>query len=132
MEKRTVRFSCSCNDEDDFIKRNTFNDEMFFVNKVAEELRQIYSLLEEIDYTPYMMFKEKVGEYYTLRLPIGVTPPEVNSKIRLNGIDVVVFSVSTPDDIAKGRGGTVARNMRENGIAYSVNCLPEGHEYLRR
>jgi hypothetical protein len=36
----------------------------------------------------------------------------------------------TPEDIAKGRGGPIAEQMEENGIAYNVNCLPEGHKWL--
>jgi hypothetical protein len=50
----------------------------------------------------------------------------------LDGVNVVVSFISTPEEIAKGRGGPVARSMRENGIAYRVNCLPEGHEWLQK
>ena len=82
-------------------------------------------------FTKYLMSTPADGgEYYTLRIPEGVNPPKIADKLALNGVSVEVFTVRTPDDIAKGRGGPVARSMRENGIAYDVNCLPEGHEYL--
>jgi len=47
-------------------------------------------------------------------------------------VDVVVFSVSTPDEIRKGRGGSVATAMERAGIGWRVNCLPKGHKYLER
>jgi len=85
------------------------------------------------DYTKYVHSTPKSGgEYYTLRIPKDVTPPNEGIHLNIGGIDLVVFSVSTPEDIAKGRGGPVAQSMIENGIGYSVNCLPNNHEYLRK
>lgn len=69
-------------------------------------------------------------QYYTLEIPVGVEPPVEGDRLVLNGKNVVVFTVSTPEDIAAGRGGPVANSMK-NGVAYRVNCLPEGHEWLR-
>lgn len=84
------------------------------------------------DYGKYLKFTpENGGEYYTLMIPEGVIPPNKGDHLNLKGNKVVVESVSTPDDIARGKGGPVARSMEKNGIAYSVNCLPEGHEWLR-
>jgi 5'(3')-deoxyribonucleotidase len=85
------------------------------------------------DYSKYVHSTPKSGgEYYTLRIPKDVTPPNEGVHLNIGGIDLVVFSVSTPEDIAKGRGGPVAQSMIENGIGYSVNCLPNNHEYLRK
>jgi 5'(3')-deoxyribonucleotidase len=85
------------------------------------------------DYSKYVHSTPKSGgEYYTLRIPKDVTPPNEGIHLNIGGIDLVVFSVSTPEDIAKGRGGPVAKSMVENGIGYSVNCLPNNHEYLRK
>jgi len=86
-----------------------------------------------INYSPYLEFTPTDGhggEYYVLRLPVGVTPPKEGDDILLDGVSVIVQSVSSPEDIARGRGGPVARSMRENGIAWDVNCLPKGHRWL--
>ena len=71
------------------------------------------------------------GEYYGLMIPKEATPPEIGDKLVLSGINVVAYSISTPAEIYKGRGAPVARSMEGNGIGWSVNCLPEGHEYLK-
>lgn len=71
------------------------------------------------------------GEYYGMYLPIGVEPPKVGEHLVLGGKKVVVQTVDTPEDIAKGRGGPIANKMRETGMAFHVNCLPEGHEWLK-
>jgi 2'-5' RNA ligase len=85
------------------------------------------------DYSKYLyVFPGNSGsEYYTLRIPKESTPPKVGDKLILKGVNVVVQSVSTPEDIAKGRGGPVARSMEENGIGWDVNCLPIGHKWLK-
>jgi hypothetical protein len=86
-----------------------------------------------IDYTKYLYTTPAVGgEYYTLSLPLNVVPPIVGQTLHLGGVKtpVVVSDVNTPDDIRAGRGGPVALSMEKAGIAYRVNCLPEGHEYL--
>jgi len=83
-----------------------------------------------MNYDKYILSEPGVGEYYSLDIHIGVNPPVLGSKITLKGNPVVVSSVSTPEDVARGRGGPVARSMRENGIAYRVNCLPEGHPWF--
>jgi hypothetical protein len=72
------------------------------------------------------------SQYFTLDIPVGVNPPKVGERLILDNKNVVVFAVSSPDDIAKGRGGPVARSMEKYGIGYKVKCLPEGHEYLKR
>lgn len=85
------------------------------------------------EYAQYFDFGPEVGgEYYSLSIPVGVTPPAEGDKIMLDCGEVVVHTVSTPEDFYKGRGGPVARSMEANGIAYAVNCLPVGHEYLQR
>ncbi len=71
------------------------------------------------------------SEYYVLRIPKEASPPKENDTLNLNGAEVVVQSVRTPDDIAKSRGAPVARSMEENGIGWDVNCLPKGHRWLR-
>jgi hypothetical protein len=87
--------------------------------------------VDTVNYSKYLEFTPKDGgEYYTLRIPEGVAPPAKGDHLIIAGNKLVVSDVSTPEDIAKGRGGPVARSMRENGIAYSVNCLPEGHKWL--
>ena len=84
------------------------------------------------DYEKYLAFTPEDGsEYYTLRIPEGIVPPNKGDHFNLKGNKVVVQSVSTPGDIARGKGGPVAKSMEKNGIAYSVNCLPEGHTWLR-
>jgi 5'(3')-deoxyribonucleotidase len=88
---------------------------------------------KEAGYSNYLVNTPKDGgEYYTLRIPKDVVPPQEGVNLNIDGVNLVVFSVSTPEDIAKGRGGPVAKSMIENGIGWSVNCLPNGHEYLRR
>lgn len=88
---------------------------------------------EQQNWQQYLSFTPKDGgEYYTLSIPVGVEPPVEGEKMVLDGMKVVVSFISTPEEIAKGRGGPVARSMRENGIAYRVNCLPEGHEWLQK
>jgi hypothetical protein len=87
---------------------------------------------QNTEYGKYLSFTPADGgQYYTLSIPVGINPPQKGDHLDLRGHKVVVFTVSTPEEIAKGRGGPVAKSMKENGIAYSVNCLPEGHEYLR-
>lgn len=71
------------------------------------------------------------SEYYELQIPNGVEPPKEGSKITLNNVRVVTLHAATPEDIAKGRGGPCANYMKLKGIAYKVNCLPEGHERLK-
>ena len=72
------------------------------------------------------------GEYYSLDIPKDVDPPKEGDNLKLGDVDVVVFSVSTPDEIRKGRGGSVATAMERAGIGWRVNCLPKGHKYLER
>ncbi len=78
-------------------------------------------------YTPKMGY----GQYYALNIPLGVQPPKEGEKLILDGEKVVVHTVETPEDIYKGKGGPVAKQMERKGIAFSVNCLPEGHEWLK-
>jgi len=86
----------------------------------------------DIDYSKFLFSTpENGGQYFTLRIPKEYSPPKLGAHLNLKGNKVVVFDVSTPEDIAKGRGGPVARSMVEQGIGWSVNCLPEGHEYLK-
>jgi len=86
----------------------------------------------EIDYNKYLSFTPKLGgEYYILSIPDNINPPEKGQHLVIDGCDVVVFSISTPEKIAAGRGGPVAKSMKENGIGWKVNCLPEGHEYFK-
>jgi hypothetical protein len=106
-------------------------------------LNQIYKLVIEsillennnsIDYQKYLYVTPKTVpgcEYYDLRIPVGITPPNIGDSLVLDGVNVVVQTVSTPEDIEAGRGGLVAKSMREHGIGFAVNCLPEGHEWLK-
>lgn len=96
---------------------------------ISSILKEAHWITSKIDYQKYSMGK-KVGEYYSLNIPENVIPPKKGDKLIIEGVNVVVSDVSTPMDIAKGRGGPVAKNMEENGICWRVNCLPEGHEYL--
>jgi hypothetical protein len=93
--------------------------------------KEIYK--ESNDWQKYLYItpKEMGGEYYVLHIPVGVTPPEKGSSFILNNVRVISLTPKSPEDIAAGRGGPVARSMRENGIAYCVNCLPEGHKWLQ-
>ena len=87
----------------------------------------------EVSYEKYLFHTpEEGGQYYVLHIPKDATPPREGQKLTLKGNPVVVQSVSTPDDIAKGKGGPVARSLEANGIGWSVNCLPEGHEWLEK
>ena len=88
---------------------------------------------DNVNYANYLAHTpaESGGQYYRLDIPVGILPPKEGTKISLLGKTCVVFDVSTADDIARGRGGPTARDMRKNGIGYLVNCLPEGHEYLK-
>lgn len=70
------------------------------------------------------------GEYYSLDIPKDVDPPKEGDSLKLGDVNVVVFTVSTPDKIRKGRGGPVATAMERAGIGWRVNCLPKGHKYL--
>ena len=86
----------------------------------------------EVDYSKYMTSTpESGGEYYRLDIPIGVPPPDNGTKLDLNGKAVITLTPKSSLDIARGRGGPVAQSMDKNGIAYLVNCLPEGHERLK-
>jgi len=85
------------------------------------------------DYSSYVHSTPKDGgEYFTLRIPKDTIPPKEGTHLNIGGIDLVVFTVSTPEDIANGRGGPVAQSMIKNGIGWSVNCLPNNHEYVRK
>jgi len=91
------------------------------------------SSIHSPSYEQYLSFTPSSGgEYYTLDIPKDVAPPKEGDKLRLGGVDVVTFDVSTPDEIRKGRGGPVAKSMEAAGIGWRVNCLPKGHEYLTR
>lgn len=95
--------------------------------KIAKQI-----LEEQKDYSHYIISTpERGGEYYSLDIPNGVEPLKEKQCLVINGIKVVVQSVSTPRDIAKGRGGPVAKSMEANGIGWRVNCLPEGHKWLK-
>jgi len=90
-------------------------------------------VVSSIDYSKYLFSTPKDGgEYYGLSIPKDVTPPVEGVQLNVGGIDLVVFSVCTPEDIAKGRGGTIADSMLQNGIGWRVKCLPPKHEYIRR
>lgn len=71
-------------------------------------------------------------EYYVLSIPVGIEPPNEGESLNLKGQNVVVHAVYSPEDFDKGRGGPVGRSMRNNGIGYAVNCLPEGHKWLMK
>lgn len=89
---------------------------------------------DKVFYEKYLFMtpQEMPGlQYYILHIPIDAIPPNEGQKLTLRGNPVVVQSVRTPEDIAKGRGGPVARSMEANGIGWKVNCLPEGHEWLK-
>jgi hypothetical protein len=105
------------------IDTNAANIDM---NAAKNVEKQASFMSKYLEFTP-----EDGGEYYVLSIPTGVTPPKTYDKLDLNGVNVVVVGVDTPIDIAKGRGGPIARSMEQNGIAYRVNCLPEGHRYLK-
>jgi len=85
-----------------------------------------------MDYSKYLIAtpQDHAGEYYVLRIPKELTPPKEKDDITINGVDLVVFDVSTPEEIGKGRGGPVAKSMIADGIGWDVNCLPKGHKYL--
>ena len=100
-----------------------FYNEANMIDKILE----VQSYEKYLDHVP-----EDGGQYYVLHIPKDATPPKEGQKLTLRGNPVVVQSDSTPDDIAKGRGGPVARSLEANGIGWSVNCLPEGHEWLKR
>lgn len=103
-------------------------------------IKELEGLMEDkekdassIDYSEYLIYTPKDGgEYYGLSIPKDVTPPKEGVKLNIGGVDLIVFTVRTPMDIAKGRGGPVADSMLENGIGWRVNCLPPKHEYIRR
>lgn len=85
-----------------------------------------------IDYSQYVNSTPAMGgEYYSLMIPEDVKPPKEREHLVINGVKVVVQSVRTPEDIYKGRGAPTARSMEKNHIGWNVNCLPEGHEWLK-
>lgn len=87
--------------------------------------------MSEINYSSYLTVTPEIGgEYYRLDIPVGVTPPTEGTKINLSGTTVVSLKPETPRDIAKGRGGPIAKWMEARKVAYLVNCLPEGHKWL--
>jgi hypothetical protein len=93
---------------------------------------KIVTETQNLDWQKYLLFTPKTGgEYYTLSIPVGVEPPMAGSKFTLNGVRVVSLKPYSPEDIARGRGGPIANSMREHGVAYRVNCLPEGHKQLK-
>ncbi len=102
---------------------NTMNDpeQAHVVTVMASDGWQKYLV-----YTP-----ETGGEYYTLEIPEGVESPKEGDQFNLNGIPVQTVTVSSAEDIAAGRGGSIANSMRERGIVCRVNCLPIGHEWLK-
>lgn len=85
-----------------------------------------------VDYSKYLAYtpKDSGGEYYCLYIQEGIAPPLKGEVINVKGEKVVVFTCSSPLDMAKGRGGPIANFMRRDGIGYLVNCLPIGHERL--
>lgn len=88
-----------------------------------------------VDYNKYLGWTPETVrgcQYYILEIPEGVKPPSKGENLKLGGKSVIVTSVETPDDIAKGRGGPVANSMRKHGICWKVNCLPVGHKWLER
>ena len=92
-------------------------------------------LKESINYEKYLYVTPQNCpgcQYYDLRIPKDIIPPKEGQKLILKGTPVIVQSVSTPDDIRKGRGGPVAASMEKQGIGWAVNCLPVGHEWLKR
>lgn len=104
------------------------------VNTMTDpEQAHVVTVMASESWQKYLAFTpESGGEYYTLEIPEGVEPPSEGDQFSLNGIPVQAFEVSSAADIAAGRGGPVANSMRERGIACRVNCLPMGHEWLRR
>ena len=85
---------------------------------------------EQTKYNKYLTFTPKdTYKYYTFSIPKGIEPPKVGDKLTVNNekgfiVPIVVESVKTPEDIAKGRGGPVAKSMEEQDIAFRVNALP--------
>ena len=86
-----------------------------------------------VDYSKYLFNTPKEGgEYYTLWIPKDITPPKVGDNLILKGASVIVQAAYTPEDMYKGKGAPTARSMEATGIGWNVNCLPEGHEWLRK
>lgn len=73
------------------------------------------------DYTPYLVTANAAGqEYNWLEIPEFGTPPEIGATITANGKRFSVGDVSTPQDIARARGGPVASSMCRRGIGWRV------------
>lgn len=81
------------------------------------------------DYSIFLSSTPEDGSrYYNLKIPKDIVPPKEGMPLNINGVDLEVFAVRTPEDFAKGRGGLVARSMLKNGIGWDVNCLPKVQE----
>jgi hypothetical protein len=94
----------------------------------------VITVIASNDWQKYLSYApETVAgcQYYGLDIPVGVEPPAEGDAFELEGKPVVVQTVTSPEQMAAGKGGPVANFMRRDGIAYRVNCLPAGHEWLR-
>ena len=112
--------------------KGAYNLYKFRIQKYMPKKKE--TVKESIDYNKYLLFTPESlpgCEYYGLEIPGFINPPVKGERLILKDHPVVVFSVKTPDDIARGRGGPVAKSMERRGIGYAVNCLPEGHERLK-
>ena len=111
----------------------TFDEKKPKQIKKARQLK-LKEASSKIDYNKYLMLSPKTfsqSPYYVLRIPKDIQPPKEGQRLVLDGDNVIVQTVNTPADIAKGKGGPVARSMQKQGIGWDVNCLPVGHQWLR-
>lgn len=93
------------------------------VNRLKQHLN------DKPDFTNYLHSIDD-NRYY-LRIPINVIPPKIDSTITINNEKYFVKSLSTPEDIMRGRGGPVARSMMQNGIGWDANLEKiNGYKHL--
>ena len=101
----------------------------YSLNDTVNRLKQ--HLTDQPDFTNYFHSIDDHNVYY-LRIPVDVIPPKVGSTITINNEKYFVKSLSTPEDIMKGRGGPVAQSMIQNGIGWDAKLekVNSGYKHL--
>lgn len=102
------------------IQTHLVRPDIKIVYSIDDLVSRLKQHLEEYapDFTDY--FHSMNDDIYYLRIPTDVIPPKIGDILTINNEKYLVKSLSTPEDISRGRGGPVARSMIENGIGWDA------------